>query len=93
MRPSLLHPLQGRLTLRHLAHLPEVASVVRGACALKPAARPPVAPVLAHLLWWDPPRRLAFLIDISDRVEGEDRAVSGPWWWRGSVVCERWVML
>jgi len=33
--------------------------------------------VMAHPLWWPAPQRLAFLIGISDRVEGEDRAVSG----------------
>lgn len=32
--------------------------------------------VMAHPLWWPGPQRLAFLIAVSDRVEGEDRAVS-----------------
>ena len=32
--------------------------------------------VLVHPLWWALPQKLAFLIAVSDRVEGEDRAVS-----------------
>lgn len=32
--------------------------------------------VMAHPVWWPGPQRLAFLIAVSDRVEGEDRAVS-----------------
>jgi hypothetical protein len=38
--------------------------------------------VMVHPLWWPPPQRLAFLIQMSDRVEGEDRRVSAalsPW--------------
>lgn len=31
--------------------------------------------VMVHPVWWPPPQRLAFLIAVSDRVEGEDRAV------------------
>ena len=31
--------------------------------------------IMVHPLWWPPPQRLAFLIAVSDRVEGEDRAV------------------
>jgi serine/threonine-protein kinase/endoribonuclease IRE1 len=32
--------------------------------------------VMAHPVWWPPQQKLAFLISVSDRVEGEDRAVS-----------------
>lgn len=45
-----------------------------------PDLRPPIHSVMAHPLWWPSPQRLAFLIAVSDRVEGEDRAVS-----RGSI--------
>ena len=40
-----------------------------------PDHRPSMHSVMVHPLWWPPPQRLAFLIAISDRVEGEDRAV------------------
>lgn len=44
--------------------------------AADPAQRPPMQSVMVHPLWWPAPQRLAFLIAVSDRVEGEDRAVS-----------------
>lgn len=69
--------LQGRINLHHLSALPEAANLVVGACASAPDSRPPVAALLAHPLWWRPPTRLAFLIDFSDRMELEDRAVGG----------------
>lgn len=40
-----------------------------------PDHRPSMHSVMVHPLWWPPPQRLAFLIAVSDRVEGEDRAV------------------
>lgn len=73
--PSPSHPLQGRSNLKHLAHLPLAADLVRGLIAAQPGARPPMPAVMCHPLWWDVHRQLGFLIDVSDRVEGEDRAV------------------
>ena len=46
------------------------------AAASEPDQRPPMRSVMVHPLWWPPPQRLAFLIQVSDRVEGEDRRVS-----------------
>ncbi|GFR44013.1 hypothetical protein Agub_g5168 [Astrephomene gubernaculifera] len=52
---------------------PEAAHLV-GACLGKEAGRRPVLPeVLGHPLWWSDERRMAFLVDISDRIEFEDR--------------------
>ena len=42
----------------------------------QPKQRPSMAAVMAHPFWWPPGRRLAFLIDLSDRVENEDREVT-----------------
>ncbi len=43
--------------------------------AADPDHRPSMHSIMVHPLWWPPPQRLAFLIAVSDRVEGEDRAV------------------
>ena len=39
-----------------------------------PDDRPYISEVLEHPLWWTAHQRLGFIIDISDRVEVEDRA-------------------
>jgi hypothetical protein len=31
--------------------------------------------VQSHPVWWSPAKQLAFLVDLSDRVESEDREV------------------
>lgn len=61
----------GRLESQAIA-----ADLVRGMLAQDPRRRPSAAAVLTHPLWWPSAQRLAFLIDVSDRVEGEDRVVS-----------------
>jgi hypothetical protein len=38
-------------------------------------ARPPMAAVLAHPAWWPPAQKLAFLVDLSNAMEFQDRAV------------------
>jgi serine/threonine-protein kinase/endoribonuclease IRE1 len=38
-----------------------------------PAGRPSAAGALAHPFWWPAETRLAFLVDVSERVELEDR--------------------
>ena len=46
------------------------------------AQRPSIEAVTAHLFWWPPAKRLAFLIDLSNRMETEDREVG----WRLSLL-------
>ncbi len=46
---------------------PEAANLVSACLAKEPGRRPALAAVLAHPLWWGEERRLAFLVDISDR--------------------------
>jgi serine/threonine-protein kinase/endoribonuclease IRE1 len=68
--------LRGRADLRALArggYPPEAANLVAAALARVPAARPTMPAVLDHPFWWDAERRVQFLVDVSDRVEGEDR--------------------
>ena len=51
----------------------EARDLVVAALAPAPEDRPPMDAVLGHPLWWPIDRRLSFLIDVSDTVEGEDR--------------------
>ena len=43
----------------------------------QPRRRPAIASVMAHPFWWGAQRRLQFLVDLSDRMENEDREVRG----------------
>ncbi len=56
----------------------EAESLVRAMLVAAPKRRPSVASVMAHPFWWPPQRRLSFLVDLSDRMENEDREVGRP---------------
>lgn len=66
--------MQGRRSFSAVEHMPEVHDVLQGLLAQHPEKRPRVESVMSHPLWWASDQRLAFLIDVSDRIEGEDRA-------------------
>ena len=51
-------------------------NLIRAALRPQPKQRPTMAAIMAHPFWWSPARKLAFLIDVSNRVENEDREVS-----------------
>jgi serine/threonine-protein kinase/endoribonuclease IRE1 len=55
----------------------EAADLVRNLIALDPSERPTAAEALLHPFWWSDAAKLAFLCDVSDRVEMEDREVGG----------------
>ena len=44
----------------------------------KPKGRPSMRAVMSHPFWWSSHQRLSFLIDMSDRMENEDREVGSP---------------
>ena len=69
--------LRGRRNLSALKNLPEVEDLLSAMLAPTPEMRPSVDAAMAHPLWWPVSRRLAFLIHVSDRVEGEDRSGDG----------------
>lgn len=69
--------LRNRRSLDALKYSPEAEDLLRAMLAAAPEQRPTVGAAMAHPLWWPAPRRLAFLIDVSDRVEGEDRSGDG----------------
>ena len=68
--------LQGRAKLQELSHLKEAEQLLRTMLTFKPKGRPSMRAVMAHPFWWPPAARLSFLIDMSDRMENEDREVS-----------------
>jgi serine/threonine-protein kinase/endoribonuclease IRE1 len=41
--------------------------------APQPRRRPSIQAVMAHPFWWPPQRALQFLVDLSDRMDNEDR--------------------
>lgn len=59
--------------LTALAAQPEAANLLAAMLLKEPGARPSMGAVLSHPLWWSAEQRLQFLVDISDRVENEDR--------------------
>jgi len=67
--------LQGRFSLDGLRAGCEAANLVGAMLRQKSAARPPMAAVLAHPAWWPPAKKLAFLVDLSNAMEFQDRAV------------------
>ncbi len=69
--------LRNRRSLDALKYSPEAEDLLSAMLEPVPEKRPTVAAAMAHPLWWPAPRRLAFLIDVSDRVEGEDRSGDG----------------
>ena len=68
-------PVQGRAKLQELAHLKEAEQLLRSMLTFKPKGRPSMRAVMSHPFWWPPAQRLSFLIDMSDRMENEDREV------------------
>jgi len=70
--------MQGRADLGPLSRLPEAINMIRAMLRPQPKQRPSVAAIMAHPFWWDPSRKLAFLVELSNRLENEDREVDPP---------------
>ena len=66
--------LKGQKTLDDVAAIPCAQDILISMLADSPDDRPCISEVLEHPLWWTAHQRLGFIIDISDRVEVEDRA-------------------
>ena len=67
--------MQGRAKLQEVAHLKEAEQLLRSMLTFKPKGRPNMRAVMSHPFWWPHHQRLQFLIDMSDRMENEDREV------------------
>eukprot|EP00775_Hariotina_reticulata_P013052 gene13052-13179_t len=52
---------------------PEALNLVAAMLQKSPGARPTMSAVLSHPFWWSDEQKLQFLVDVSDRVENEDR--------------------
>ena len=57
---------------------PEASNLVRAMLQQQPAKRPTIQACLHHLFWWPAEKRLSLLIDLSNRMETEDREVRAP---------------
>ena len=73
-----LRPAQGKLNLDGLITQPIGGNLVRAMLQQQPAKRPSIEACMHHLFWWAPAQRLALLINLSNRMETEDREVC-PW--------------
>ena len=69
--------MQGKPRLDAVSSNPEANNLLTAMLHSNPKQRPSMQAVMAHPFWWNPDRRLAFLLHVSDRVELEDREV-GP---------------
>lgn len=65
--------MRGNANLSALSKVPEAVNLIGAMLSKSPAARPTMDGVLAHPFWWSVEQRLQFLVDVSDRVEFEDR--------------------
>lgn len=81
------HPFGGRLEremnivknavdLSRLSSQPEAADLVQRMLSRQPDRRPNCRAILAHPYFWPAQRQIAFLLDVSDRFEVEDRLAS-----------------
>ena len=68
--------VQGKLNLDGLITQPTAGNLVRAMLQQQPAKRPSIEACMHHLFWWPPAQRLALLIDLSNRMETEDREAS-----------------
>ena len=66
--------LKGKKSLDAVAHVPGAANILEAMLQMDPKSRPTIDQVLEHPVWWSAHQRLGFLVDVSDRVEIEDRA-------------------
>ncbi len=68
--------VQGKPSLVAVRNNPEAENLLTAMLHPVPKQRPSMEAVMAHPFWWRHDRRLAFLLNVSDRVELEDREVS-----------------
>ena len=68
--------MQGRPSLDAVSGNPEAENLLLAMLQMQAKQRPSMEAVMAHPFWWRHERRLAFLLQVSDRVELEDREVT-----------------
>lgn len=67
--------MQGKPSLDAVSRNPEAENLLSAMLQPEAKQRPSMEAVMAHPFWWRHERRLAFLLQVSDRVELEDREV------------------
>ena len=67
--------MQGKPSLSAVNGNPEAENLLVAMLQPEAKQRPSMEAVMAHPFWWRHERRLAFLLQVSDRVELEDREV------------------
>mmetsp|Transcript_7719 Transcript_7719/g.21964 ORF Transcript_7719/g.21964 Transcript_7719/m.21964 type:complete len:1257 (+) Transcript_7719:192-3962(+) len=68
--------VRGSSDLSALSHLPLLQHLISCMLSWVPEERPTMQAVLAHPAWWPAERQVSFLVDLSDRVELEDRELA-----------------
>lgn len=63
------------MVLDAVREMPDAENLIMATLQPKARDRPTIDAALAHPFWWKPAHRIAFLTDLSDRVENEDREV------------------
>ncbi|GMH33163.1 hypothetical protein BSKO_00997 [Bryopsis sp. KO-2023] len=65
--------LKANVLIQPIKGIPEAFHVIKEMLQGDPRKRPVIQSVLSHVFWWSPRKKLQFLVDLSDRVENEDR--------------------
>lgn len=67
--------VQNQVSLSELDSDPVAQDLVRRMISRDATKRPTASQILAHPYFWEPSKRLAFLLDVSDHIERENRHV------------------
>ncbi len=64
--------VKGRSDLRRVAADPVAVHLIQQCIDVEPERRPSVQQIRSHPFFWDAHKRLVFLMDVSDLLEGKE---------------------